>query len=59
MNLESQTREENKMFKKRHIYKALKISNDINAIKKGKVGKRIKRRVAGKYAGKGLGKLFK
>ena len=47
------------MFKKKHIYKALKISNDINAIKKGKVGRRMKRRVAGKYAGKGIGKLFK
>lgn len=47
------------MIKKKHIYKALRISNDINAIRRGKVGKRIKRRVAGKATGRGIGKLFK
>ena len=30
------------------IYKLLKVSNDINAIQKNKVGKRIKRRILGK-----------
>lgn len=41
------------------IYKALRVSNDINAFKKGKVSKRIGRRVTGKSSGKLLRKLFK
>ena len=32
---------------------------DINAVKKGKVGKRVAKRVAGKATGRSLGKLFK
>lgn len=34
-------------------YKFLRISNDINAVKRGKVGKRIGRRIAGKATGNG------
>jgi len=41
------------------IYKILRISNDINAVKKGKISKRIGRRVAGKSSGKLIRKLFK
>lgn len=44
---------------KSNIYKMLRIWNDIDAIRKGKVGKRIGRRVAGKATGKALRKLFK
>lgn len=44
---------------KSFLYSALKISNDINAVNKGKVGKRIGRRVAGKVTGKMFGKMFK
>jgi len=44
---------------KSNIYKILRIWNDIDAIRKGKVGKRIGRRVAGKATGKALRKLFK
>lgn len=44
---------------KSNIYKMLRIWNDIDAIRKGKVGKRIGRRVAGKVTGKALRKLFK
>lgn len=47
------------MLKKRNIYKALRISNDINAIRRGKIGKRLQRRIAGKMSGKGLKRLFK
>ena len=43
---------------KSFIYKLLRISNDINAIKKGKVSKRIGRRIAGKQANKTLNKFF-
>ena len=39
------------------IYKLLKWSNDYNAVKKGKVGKRVKRRAAGKMFGKIIGRL--
>lgn len=41
------------------IYKMLRISNDINAIKKGKVGRRIGRRIYGKATGRLARKLFK
>lgn len=42
------------------FYFLAKILGDINAIKRGKVGKRVQRRVAGKMASRTLwGKLFK
>jgi hypothetical protein len=41
------------------LYKAARIMGDVNAVKKGKVGKRVARRAAGKGTGKALGKLFK
>ncbi|SET84393.1 hypothetical protein SAMN05216389_1389 [Oceanobacillus limi] len=44
---------------KSFLYKMLKYSNDVNAVKKGKVGKRVGRRVAGKATGKAMKKLFK
>ena len=44
---------------KSSIYKILRIWNDIDAIRKGKIGKRIGRRIAGRMAGKGIRKLFK
>ncbi len=36
-----------------------RLLGDVNAVKKGRVGKRIVRRGAGRLTGKGLGKLFK
>jgi hypothetical protein len=41
------------------LYWLAKFLGDVNAVKKGKVGKRVARRVAGKVTGRGLGKLFK
>jgi len=41
------------------LYKVARIMGDVNAVKKGKVGKRVARRVAGKGTGKALGRLFK
>lgn len=41
------------------LYTLAKILGDINAVNRGKVGKRIARRVAGKQAQKALNKLFK
>lgn len=43
---------------KRFAYKALRTSNDINAVKRGKVGRRIARRAYGRAAGKLARKLF-
>jgi len=36
-----------------------KLMGDYNAVKKGKVGKRVSRRVAGKATGKAMRKMFK
>jgi len=41
------------------LYWLARILGDVNAVKKGKVGKRVGRRVAGKITGRALGKLFK
>lgn len=41
------------------LYAIARLMGDVNAVKKGKVGKRVARRVAGKATGRGLGKLFK
>lgn len=41
------------------LYLLARILGDVNAVSKGKVGKRIARRAAGKLTGRGLGKLFK
>lgn len=43
---------------KRAVYTALKWSNDYNAVKRGKVGRRIERRVYGKATGRLARKLF-
>jgi hypothetical protein len=41
------------------LYKAARILGDVNAVKKGKVGKRVARRAAGKATGRTLRKLLK
>ncbi|WP_176446415.1 hypothetical protein [Lentibacillus sp. CBA3610] len=41
------------------LYTISKILGDVNAVKRGRVGRRVGRRVAGKGTGKLLGKLFK
>ena len=41
---------------KSKIYKFLRIWNDVDAVRKGRVGKRVGRRVAGKGSGKLLRK---
>ncbi|WP_179295411.1 hypothetical protein [Bacillus sp. FJAT-45350] len=44
---------------KSKINKILRIWNDIDAVRKGRVGKRIGRRVVGRATGKAMRKLFK
>jgi len=41
------------------LYTLARLLGDINAVKKGKVGKRVARRAAGKATGRTFGKLFK
>lgn len=41
------------------LYKLAKFLGDVNAAKKGKVGRRAGRRAAGKLSGRILRKLFK
>ena len=41
------------------LYTLARLLGDANAVKKGKVGRRVARRGAGKVTGRGLGKLFK
>ena len=41
------------------LYLFARILGDINAVKRGTVGKRIARRTVGKVTGKMLGRLFK
>ncbi len=41
------------------LYWLAKLLGDINAVRRGRVGRRIARRAAGKATGRGLGKLFK
>ena len=41
------------------LYELARILGDVNAIKKGKAGRRIDHRLAGKVTGRGSGKIFK
>lgn len=41
------------------LYGLAKILGDVNAVKKGKIGRRVARRATGKATGKAFKKLFK
>lgn len=41
------------------LYALGKLLGDVNAVKRGTIGKRIARRAAGKITGRGLGRLFR
>lgn len=41
------------------LYKLARLLGDLGAIQKGRVNKRIGRRLTGRIAGKGMRKLFK
>ncbi len=40
------------------LYKMARLMGDANAVKKGKVGKRVARRATGKATGRAMRKLF-
>jgi len=41
------------------LYFIAKILGDINAVKRGKIGRRIGRRIAGRLTGRALGHFFR
>ena len=41
------------------LYTLAKLLGDVNAVAKGKVGRRVGRRIAGKLTGRALWRLFK
>lgn len=41
------------------LYTLARFLGDVNAVKKGRVGRRVARRLAGKATGRGLGRLFR
>jgi len=44
---------------RRFLYLLARLLGDVNAVRRGTVGKRIARRVAGKITGRGLRRLFR
>ena len=44
---------------RRVLYKMARLLGDVNAAKKGKIGRRVGRRITGKATGRMLRKLFK
>lgn len=41
------------------LYKFAQFLGDINAVQKGRIGKRVKNRIVGRIVGKLLGRMFK
>jgi hypothetical protein len=44
---------------KRLLYKLLALSNDVNAVKRGRVGRRVGRRIYGKATGRMAARIFR
>ena len=40
-------------------YRVLRISNDVRAVRRGRVGRRLGRRVAGRITGRLFGRIFR
>jgi len=53
------TKEEDQVNWKTAVYKALRASNDVNAVKRGKVPRRVARRAYGKLTGRAARRLFR
>jgi hypothetical protein len=41
------------------LYTLARLMGDVTAVKKGRVGKRVGRRIIGKITGRGIGRLFR
>jgi len=44
---------------RRLLYSAARLLGDVNAVKRGTVGKRVARRLVGRATGRGIGRLFR
>jgi hypothetical protein len=44
---------------KRLLYRLLALSNDVNAVRKGRVGRRVARRIYGQATGRLAGRIFR
>jgi hypothetical protein len=44
---------------KRLLYKLLALSNDVNAVRRGRVGRRVGRRIYGRATGRLAARIFK
>lgn len=41
------------------LYRLARILGDVQAVRRGRVGKRVARRVVGRSVGRGMGRLFR
>jgi hypothetical protein len=41
------------------LYKLARVLGDLNAVKKGRIGRRVGRRLVGRASGRGIARLFK
>lgn len=41
------------------LYTLAKVLGDVQAVRKGRIGRRVGRRVAGRITGRGMGRLFR
>jgi hypothetical protein len=41
------------------LYRLARMLGDVQAVKRGRVGRRVGRRVVGRYLGRGMGRLFR
>jgi len=41
------------------LYWLARLLGDVNAVRRGRIGRRVARRAAGKATGRGLGRLFR
>jgi len=46
-------------FLRSRMYRNAKILGDVQAVMTGQIGNRVGRRVAGKYSGRGMGRMFR
>jgi hypothetical protein len=41
------------------LYRLLALSNDVRAVRRGRVGRRVGRRIAGRVTGRAMGRIFR
>jgi len=41
------------------LYRLLALSNDVRAVRRGRIGRRVGRRIAGRALGRAMGRVFR